>query len=66
MDDKQERDLLIKEIQILEQAVVASGLTNISFESDREFFESFSTDDLRGMKQRFERLVRSLGGAKSR
>lgn len=62
--DDVERKLLISEITVLEEAVVATGSTNIDFPSDPDFFQSFSTADLRSMKNRFERLVRSLGGAK--
>lgn len=64
MNDDIERKLLINEIIILEESVIQSGSTNVDFPSDREFFEGFSTTDLRSMKNRFERLVRSLGGSK--
>jgi len=64
MNDDIERKLLITEILVLEESVIANGKTNIDFPSDVEFFNTFSTSDLRAMKQRFERLVRSLGGSK--
>jgi hypothetical protein len=64
MNDDIDRKILINEIIVLEESVVSSGSTNIDFPTDPGYFESFSTSDLRAMKNRFERLVRSLGGVK--
>lgn len=64
MDEETERKLLISEILILEEAVITTGKTNIDFPSDPSFFLQFGTNELRAMKNRFERLVRTLGGAR--
>lgn len=64
MDDEIERKLLITEILALEEAVINSGKSIVDFPTDMASLVGFSTVDLRAVKQRFERLVRSLGGAK--
>jgi len=61
MNDDVERDLLITEIVSLEESIIGAGRA-VPFPPDVEFFKTFSTNDLRAIRNRFERLVRSLGG----
>jgi hypothetical protein len=63
MNDDLERKFLIDEIMVLEDAVLSTG-RSLSIPADPTSLEEFSTSDLRAVKQRLERLVRSLGGIK--
>lgn len=62
MKDDSERKFLIIEITVLEESISASS-TNVELPSTDDL-QQYSTNELRAIKQRFERLVRSLGGAK--
>ncbi len=64
MNEDAERKLLIGEIITLEETIVQTGSTNIDFSSDPKFLEEFTTSDLRAIKTRFDRLVRTLGSVK--
>jgi hypothetical protein len=62
MDEKVDRDLLIKEIQTLEQAINNSGST---IDVPMDTLEKMSLVDLRGFRDRLQRLARSLGGVRN-
>jgi hypothetical protein len=62
MDEKVDRDLLIKEIQTLEQAINNSGLI---IDVLMDTLEKMSLVDLRGFRDRLQRLARSLGGVRN-
>lgn len=63
MEINLERKFLINEIIVLEDAVLSSGRV-FDLPNDPDSLEVLTTSDLKAVKQRLERLVRSLGGIK--
>jgi len=62
MDEAIDRGLLIEEIQVLEQAINNTGST---LDVDKASLEKMSLVDLRGFRDRLQRLARSLGGVRN-
>jgi|SwirhirootsSR3_FD_contig_111_1151965_length_1383_multi_3_in_0_out_0_1 hypothetical protein len=63
MDDAIDRELLIKEIRVLEQAINNTGGSTIDVDDAQ--LKAMSIQDLRGFRDRLQRLARSLGGVRN-
>ena len=63
MDEKIDRGLLIEEIHVLQLAVANAGGTTLDLSDDD--LSKMSLNDLRGTRDRLQRLVRSLGGIRN-
>jgi ABC-type branched-subunit amino acid transport system ATPase component len=63
MDEKTDHALLIGEIRTLELAIANSGGPAVVV-SDNEL-QQMSLNDLRNLRDRLQRLVRSLGGIRN-